>query len=108
LAPRLKRFDELYAIQQAKYDALPREPIQITLPDGKVKEGVSFQTTPLEIAKSISNSLPEKVMVAKVKYSKRVATLDEGLVNTMEELNSGEEGEGWIQYDSFRPLEGDC
>lgn len=30
---------------------MPRNPIKITLPDGKVKEGVSFVTTALDIAK---------------------------------------------------------
>lgn len=60
---------------------MPRQPIKITLPDGKVKEGVSFETTPLEIAKQLSNSLPDKVVVAKVKFTNRVATLDDGLVS---------------------------
>jgi threonyl-tRNA synthetase len=36
--------------------------------------------------------LPDKVCVAKVKYSNRVATLDEGLVNPDAE-KKGEEGE---------------
>jgi hypothetical protein len=60
---------------------MPREAIKVTLPDGKVKEGTSFVTTPLEIAKSISNSLPDKICVAKVRYSRRVGTLDDGLIN---------------------------
>lgn len=83
---------------------MPKEPIKITLPDGKVKDGTSFVTTPLDIAKSLSNSLPEKVCVAKVKFSKRVGTLDDGLVNPDEEKKEEE----WMLYDSFRPLEGDC
>ena len=86
---------------------MPREPIKIRLPDGKEKDGVSFQTTALEIAKSISNSLPDKVVVAKVKYlGPKVGTLDEGLVNPNEE-NAGN-GDFWELYDSFRPLEGNC
>jgi threonyl-tRNA synthetase len=85
---------------------MPREPIKIVLPDGKVKEGTSFVTTPLDIAKQLSNSLPDKVCVAKVKYSRRVSTLDEGLINPDAE-NAGQ-GEVWELYDSFRPLEGDC
>ena len=56
----------------------------------------------------ISNSLPDKVMVSKVKYSKRVATLDDGLINPDEEEKNADGGENWIMYDSFRPLEGDC
>lgn len=47
--------------------AAPKEPIAITLPDGAVKEGVSFQTTPMDIAQSISSSLAKKVIVAKVR-----------------------------------------
>lgn len=85
---------------------LPREKITVKLPDGTVKEGVSFQTTPLDIAKSISNSLTEKVVVAKVMHTRRIATLDEGLIDpTLEEDG---EGDKWELYDSFRPLEGDC
>lgn len=58
------------------------------------------------IAKMLSNSLPDKVIVAKVKYSNRVATLDKGLVDVMDDKDEG--GEEWIQYDAWRPLEGDC
>ena len=75
------------------------------MPDGKVKEGTSFETTPLEIAKSLSNSLPEKVCVAQVKYTNRIATLDDGLINPDAEKSDEEQ---WILWDSYRPLEGDC
>jgi len=37
------------------------------------------------IAKELSNSLPDKVVVAKIKYSKRVATLDVKLVDALDE-----------------------
>jgi len=55
----------------------------------------------------ISNSLPDKVCVAKVKYTNRIANLDEGLVNPEDEEH-GEEEAFWQIWDSFRPLEGDC
>ena len=71
---------------------MPREPIEVTLPDGNVKPGTSFETTPLDIAKAISNSLAKTILVAKVKFSNRVATLDEGLKNPEEE---GGENDGW-------------
>ena len=64
---------------------MPRQAIKIVLPDGKVKEGVSFETTPLDIAKSISNSLAEKLIVAKVKFLNRVGSLDDGLINPIAE-----------------------
>jgi threonyl-tRNA synthetase len=31
-----------------------KEPIKVTMPDGAVKEGVSFQTSPFDIAAGIS------------------------------------------------------
>ena len=51
------------------------------MPDGTIKEGLSFSTTPYDIAKGISNSLAKNIIVAKVKYQRRVATLDENLLN---------------------------
>jgi threonyl-tRNA synthetase len=77
---RVAIFDELFKEQQAAY-ALKKKPIKVTLPDGKVKDGEAWQTTPIDIAKQLSNSLPDKVIVAKV---------DEQL------------------WDLTRPLEGDC
>ena len=89
-----------------KYIELPRQKIKIVLPDGKEKEGTSFETTALDVAKQISNSLPDKVLVAKVKYLNRLGTLDTGLVNPEDE--HGDAGDHWEVFDSFRPLEGDC
>lgn len=76
------------------------------LPDGKEKEGMSFETTALDIAKQISNSLVDKIVVAKVKYLNRVGTLDQGLINP--DAENADQGEQWELYDSFRPFEGDC
>ena len=45
---------------------MPRNPIKIKLPDGTLKDGVSYETTPFDIAKSISNSLAKKAIAAKV------------------------------------------
>lgn len=64
-ATRSALFDQLYKMQQAKFEAR-RRPIKVTLPDGKVIEGESWFTCPLDIAKSLSNSLAEKVIVARV------------------------------------------
>lgn len=36
------------------YIGFPRNPIKITLPDGAVKEGTSFDTSPFSIASAIS------------------------------------------------------
>ena len=59
---------------------MPQETISITLPDGGVKQGTSFKTTPLDVAKMISNQLAKKIIVSKVRYpAGRVATLDDTL-----------------------------
>ena len=60
------------------------------MPDGSVKTGKSFETKPFDIAKGISSQFADKCIVAKVKYAKRVATLDEGLLNPEAEDNVDE------------------
>lgn len=89
---------------------MPRQKIRVVLPDGKEKEGTSFETSALDIAKSISNSLAEKLVVAKVKFVNRVATLDSGLITggIVDESDEKGSGDTWELYDCFRPLEGDC
>lgn len=63
---RIEIFDRL----KQKYDEVqakkPREPISITMPDGSVKQGTSFETTPGEIARGISNSLYKRTVVARL------------------------------------------
>ena len=54
LLKRLSYFASLFEAQKAKYAALPKQAITITLLDGSVKEGISFETTPLDIATKIS------------------------------------------------------
>ena len=74
---------------------------------GVEKKGTSFVTTPFDIAKSVSSQMAKKIIVAKVRYpAGRIATLDDQLQNPEEE--KGLQGEGWMQYDVTRPLEGDC
>jgi len=77
------------------------------MPDGSVKEGVSFETSPYDIAAKISKQMADKIVVAKVKYSKRVATLDEGLLNPEAEEGIDEDDQ-WYFWDVTRALEGDC
>lgn len=77
------------------------------MPDGTVKNGVSFETSPHDIALAISKQFADKIVVAKVKYSKRVATLDEGLLNPEAEEGKSEDNQ-WFFWDVTRKLEGDC
>ena len=74
-------FDDLMEAQKKRYEAMAHEPIKITLPDGAVKEGVSWETTPLDVAKAISSGLANVVVGAKV---------------------------NGVSWDLTRRLEGDC
>eukprot|EP00211_Chloroparvula_japonica_P004488 CAMPEP_0119129924 /NCGR_PEP_ID=MMETSP1310-20130426/7471_1 /TAXON_ID=464262 /ORGANISM="Genus nov. species nov., Strain RCC2339" /LENGTH=681 /DNA_ID=CAMNT_0007120385 /DNA_START=360 /DNA_END=2405 /DNA_ORIENTATION=+ len=75
---RLKVWDEV----KAKAPKVEPKPISITLPDGKKVDGVAGETTPLVVAKGISQGLAKNVVVAKVNDSKL--------------------------WDIWRPLEEDC
>lgn len=99
-------WDAAFEKQEAAYKELPREPIEITMPDGSKREGTSFETSPMDIANQISKQLAKKVVVAKVRFESRVATLDEGLACIDEDEE--EVKEDWILYDLTRPLEGNC
>jgi len=78
---RLELWDRLKKEQDEEIANKTPEPIKVTLPDGTVKEGESWRSTPYSIAQSISQGLAEKSIVAKV------------------------DGE---VYDLDRPLEKDC
>lgn len=63
---RLDLFEKLKAKQDEEIKNKPRLPITVTLPDGSVKEGTSWETSPLDIAGQISKSLVERTVIAKV------------------------------------------
>lgn len=66
LQDRIELFDRLKARQDEEIANKPREPITITMPDGSEKSGTSWVTTPLEIAKAVSNSLAKRIVVARL------------------------------------------
>ncbi|KAK4246369.1 hypothetical protein C7999DRAFT_33260 [Corynascus novoguineensis] len=66
LQERIELFDRLYKEQQEELAKKPRDEILITMPDGTVKPGKAYETTPAEIAKGISNSLYKRTVVARV------------------------------------------
>lgn len=113
IATRAALWDRLYAVQESRLAKKPKQEIQITLPDGKVLNGTSWETTPMMIAQSISKGLAQQVVVAKVKYSNRIGIeaedglnmINAGLDEDMPEIEANTEGELW---DLNRPLEGDC
>ncbi|KAK3346276.1 hypothetical protein B0T25DRAFT_460985 [Lasiosphaeria hispida] len=63
---RLELFDRLFKEQQEELAKKPHDDILITMPDGSIKPGKAYQTTPAEIAKGISNSLLKRTVVARI------------------------------------------
>ncbi|KAJ3676118.1 hypothetical protein LUZ60_003530 [Juncus effusus] len=78
---RIKLFEAIQAEQDSQSEKIGGEPIKITLPDGSVKEGKKWVSSPLDIANEISSVLAANALIAQVN------------------------GELW---DMTRPLEGDC
>ncbi|KAG0232594.1 threonyl-tRNA synthetase [Actinomortierella wolfii] len=66
IAHRIAMFDRLKKITDEEEAAQPRVPISITMPDGSVREGTAWETSPMDIAKAIAKSLAERVVIAKV------------------------------------------
>ncbi|KAK6069189.1 threonyl-tRNA synthetase [Seiridium cupressi] len=66
LKHRLDLFDKIKKRQDEELAKKPREPITITMPDGSIKAGTSYETTPGDIAKGISNSLYKRTVVARI------------------------------------------
>lgn len=46
--------------------AQPREEIVVTLPDGSERKAKSWETSPMDVAKEVSKSLSERIVIAKV------------------------------------------
>ncbi|KAG2219048.1 hypothetical protein INT45_008892, partial [Circinella minor] len=66
LQHRIDMFERLKAEADAALKEKSREPITITLPDGTVKEGTSYETSPMDIAQGIAKSLAERTVIARV------------------------------------------
>ncbi|KAF9427474.1 threonyl-tRNA synthetase, partial [Podila epigama] len=66
IAHRAAMFDRLKKEADQADAAQPRVSISVKLPDGSVYEGISWESSPMEIAKSISKSLADRVVIAKV------------------------------------------
>uniref|UniRef100_A0A182QRI4 threonine--tRNA ligase n=1 Tax=Anopheles farauti TaxID=69004 RepID=A0A182QRI4_9DIPT len=78
---RMKIYDELMAQYKEELEKKEKKPIKVTLPDGKQVDGLSWQTTPYDVAKGISQGLADNTVISRVN------------------------NELW---DLDRPLEGDC
>jgi threonyl-tRNA synthetase len=109
LTERENIFQRFWAENEALVANLPDQEITITLPDGTVKTGVAFKTTPYDIALSISKGLADNVIIAKVIYSRRLEA-DSIVACDQDEDHQiatpqAADGELW---DLTRPLVGDC
>ncbi|KAH7882947.1 hypothetical protein F5I97DRAFT_1938851 [Phlebopus sp. FC_14] len=63
---RIKLFEKLQSEYIAYTKSQPREEITITMRDGSQRKGTSWETSPMDIAKEVSKSLSERVVIAKV------------------------------------------
>eukprot|EP01133_Synstelium_polycarpum_P018008 gene18008-21490_t len=59
---RIKIWEELKAEHIEKMKNLPDTPIKVTLPDGRIVDGIAFKTTPYDIAKGISRGLADAIV----------------------------------------------
>ena len=110
LQTRLGVLDAVIARNAAANAKVDKPPITVTLPDGKKVDGTAWTTTPLDVATSISKGLAQSVVVASVRYTKRLAG-----ATVLAEVDLGMDGEDgdegpadWEVWDLQRPLEGDC
>eukprot|EP00899_Mesostigma_viride_P012864 jgi/Mesvir1/21579/Mv04019-RA.1 len=63
---RIQMFERLQKEQAEKRAAQGGEPLKITMPDGAIREGKKWITSPMDIALQISKGLAEKACIAKV------------------------------------------
>jgi len=111
LGKRESYFNELYAKQQDKLKELTFREIEIKLPDGTIKKGECFKTTPYDIAFGISKGLAKDIVGAKVIYSKKDNGLFSNIIQADEhdEMENGGEVAAEAEIiDVTRPFEGDC
>ncbi|XP_022725440.1 threonine--tRNA ligase, mitochondrial 1-like isoform X2 [Durio zibethinus] len=78
---RIKIFQSIQSQQQSHLQSLSHDPIKITLPDGSVKEGKKWVSSPMDIAQGISKSVAANALISSV---------------------------NGVLWDMNRPLEGDC
>ena len=63
---RIDLYEKVKAEHDAALAAKERKPIKVTMPDGAVHEGTSWETSPMDIARDISKSLSERIVISKV------------------------------------------
>jgi len=105
---RLKVWEKFVTAHKERIEKEPKKPIKIELPDGKVKDGKAFETTPMDIAQGISPKLAEAVIVAKVIYTEPVASLQQVVAADADDSDDEPADMSSVLWDATRPLEGSC
>ncbi|KAJ6318538.1 hypothetical protein OIU76_013983 [Salix suchowensis] len=78
---RIQLFQSIQSEQLSRLQSLPHDTIKITLPDGTVKEGKRWESSPMDIAKEIGKSVAGNALISQV---------------------------NGVLWDMNRPLEDDC
>ncbi|KAJ6903348.1 hypothetical protein NC651_020752 [Populus alba x Populus x berolinensis] len=78
---RIQLFQSIQSEQLSRLQSLPHDSIKITLPDGTVKEGKRWESSPMDIAKEIGKSVAGNALISQV---------------------------NGVLWDMNRPLEDDC
>jgi len=113
----LKKREDIYGTIRERRDAelalKPAVTIEVTLPDGSVlgadQNLTSWKSTPLDVARCISDGLANVAVVARVRHTKRVGSADAVVAggDGMEYDWDGEDDKPEL-WDLTRPLEGNC
>jgi len=104
---RIDVWDRLIKKHKEELATQPKKAIKIELPDGTIKDGKAFETTPMDIAVGISKGLADSVVVAKLIYKEKVESLKQ-VVAADAESDEEEDDEHSVLWDVTRPLEGSC
>ena len=77
------------------------------MPDGKVLEGMTYETTPFKVAEQISKQLAKKACVARITYTNRHSDFFGNAVDCDDEEEQDQENKSML-LDLNNFLEGDC
>ena len=93
-----------YALMGQNCIAQPREEITVTMPDGSDRKARSWETSPMDVAKEVSKSLSERIVIAKVH---RFTALNKNYFLFKKRINFIFKVDGEL-WDLERPLEKSC
>lgn len=66
-AERMDLFNRLQKEQEEERAKKERKEVEVTLPDGKKRMATAWETKPMDIARDISKSLSERIIISKVR-----------------------------------------